>query len=53
MIPDAVAAVIAATIRDHPGSTPESIARSAVAALDHEGWHIVAPDVAKAVLRAA
>lgn len=53
MIPDAVAAVIAATIRDHPGSTPEAVARSAVAALDREGWHIVAPDTARTVLRAA
>lgn len=50
MIPDAVAAVIAASIRDHPTSTPEAVARAAVAALHREGWHIVAPDVA---LRAA
>ncbi|MGC5398056.1 hypothetical protein ACPXCP_20270 [Streptomyces sp. DT20] len=53
MIPDAVAAVLAATIRDHPGSTPEAVARAAVAALDREGWHIAAPDTIAAALRAA
>ncbi|MFE4328704.1 hypothetical protein ACFRQM_04395 [Streptomyces sp. NPDC056831] len=53
MIPDAVAAVIAATLRDHPTSEPEAVARAAVAALDREGWHITAPDVIAAALRAA
>jgi hypothetical protein len=53
VIPDAVAAVIAATMRDHPGSAPEAVARAAVAALQREGWHIVAPDVANSALRAA
>ncbi|WP_371796005.1 hypothetical protein [Streptomyces sp. NBC_01718] len=53
MTPDAVAAVIAAAIRDHPTNTPEAQARFAVAELRAEGWHIVAPDVAQAVLRAA
>lgn len=50
-VPDAVAAVIAAAIRDHPASTPENAARAAVAALDRAGWHITAPEAIAAFLR--
>jgi hypothetical protein len=53
MIPDAVAAIIAAAIREHPTNAPEAQARFAVTDLQAEGWHIVAPDVANAALRAA
>lgn len=53
MIPDAVAAIIAAAIRDNPTNSPETQARFAVTALQAEGWHIVAPHIANAALRAA
>jgi hypothetical protein len=53
MIPDAVVAIIAAAIREHPTNSPEAQARFAVTDLQTEGWHIVAPDVANAALRAA
>ncbi|MFE5851990.1 hypothetical protein ACFQ61_02020 [Streptomyces sp. NPDC056500] len=51
-LPDAVAAIIAAAIRDHPHSDPENQARSAVQALRDAGWHIAAPEVIRAALRA-
>ncbi|MGC5343674.1 hypothetical protein [Streptomyces sp. DT171] len=44
VVPDAVAAIIAATIRDHPTTTPEGTAQAAVEALRREGWTIAAPD---------
>ncbi|MFI8200059.1 hypothetical protein ACIF6K_26645 [Streptomyces sp. NPDC085942] len=53
MIPDAVAAIIAATIRDHSTTTPEEQGRKAVRALRDAGWTIVAPEAVAAVLRAA
>lgn len=48
MIPAAVAAVIAATIRDHPAAEPETTARRAVEALRADGWTITAPDAKNA-----
>ncbi|MET9923303.1 MULTISPECIES: hypothetical protein [unclassified Streptomyces] len=53
MIPDAVAAIIAATIRDHPTNSPEEQGRRAVRELREAGWTIAAPDVIAAALRAA
>lgn len=45
MIPDAVAAVIAAVRTEHPTASPEKLGRLAVAQLRAEGWHITAPHV--------
>lgn len=53
MIPDAVAAISAATIRDHPTNSPEEQGRRAVRKLREAGWTIAAPDVIAAALRAA
>ncbi|MCI4045451.1 hypothetical protein [Streptomyces sp. TRM75563] len=53
MIPDAVVAIIAATIRDHPTNTPEEQGLRAVRDLRDAGWTIAAPDVIAAALRAA
>lgn len=52
-LPDAVAAIIAAAIRDHPASAPAQQAQAAVRTLRDEGWHIAAPEVIAAALRAA
>jgi hypothetical protein len=52
-VPDAVGAIIAAAIRDHPTSEPEGQARCAVAELVREGWVIAAPGVIAAALRGA
>lgn len=41
-IPDAVAAVIAATLRSHPTLSPEAVAHLAVHNLTADGWHITA-----------
>ncbi|MGC4946206.1 hypothetical protein ACLQ2N_08365 [Streptomyces sp. DT224] len=38
-IPDAVAAIVAAVIEDHPNAGPDAIGRLAVAELAREGWH--------------
>lgn len=38
-IPDAVAAVVAAVIEEHPLAGPDAIGRLAVAELSREGWH--------------
>ncbi|MFJ3587502.1 hypothetical protein ACIQUY_29400 [Streptomyces sp. NPDC090231] len=38
-IPDAVAAVVAAVIEEHPLAGPDAIGRLTVAELSHEGWH--------------
>ncbi|RPK74486.1 hypothetical protein EES42_08450 [Streptomyces sp. ADI95-17] len=38
-IPDAVAAVVAAVVEEHPLAGPDAIGRLAVAALSREGWH--------------
>lgn len=43
MIPDAVAAVIAAVHAQHPAASPEKLGRLVVAQLRTEGWHIAAP----------
>ncbi|MEU0102200.1 hypothetical protein [Streptomyces sp. NPDC006267] len=53
MIPDAVAAIIAAAIRDQSTNTPEEQGRRAVRELRDAGWTIAAPDVIAAALRAA
>ncbi|WP_430479334.1 hypothetical protein ACQZM9_21890 [Streptomyces sp. P11-1] len=50
-LPDAVAAVVAAAIRDHPASSPERQAQAAVQQLREQGWHIAAPEVIAAALR--
>lgn len=42
MIPDAVCAVILAVIQEHPGASPELLARLVVAELRDLGWHISA-----------
>ncbi|WP_164711304.1 hypothetical protein [Streptomyces microflavus] len=52
-LPDAVSAVIAGAIREHPTSSPEQQAHAAVRALRDQGWHIAAPEVIAAALRAA
>ncbi|MFI8817483.1 MULTISPECIES: hypothetical protein [unclassified Streptomyces] len=52
-LPDAVAAIIAAAIRDDPTSSPEQQAHAAVRTLREQGWHIAAPEVIAAALRAA
>ncbi|WP_405561893.1 hypothetical protein [Streptomyces sp. NBC_01180] len=51
--PDAVAAIIAAAIRDRPTSNPEAVATAAVRELRDAGWYIAAPDTIRAALRAA
>jgi hypothetical protein len=48
-IPDAVAAVVAAVVADHPQAGPDAIGRLTVLELAREGWHIT-PD---ALLRRA
>jgi hypothetical protein len=45
MIPDAVAAVIAAVIQRHPAASPDTLGRLVVAELRTEGWHITAPHI--------
>ncbi|MGW4388229.1 hypothetical protein [Streptomyces sp. NPDC004685] len=45
MIPDAIAAVIAAVHAEHPTASPEKLGRLAVAQLRAEGWHITAPHI--------
>lgn len=47
MIPDAVAAVIAAVYAEYPTASPETLGRLAVAQLRAEGWHIAAPHIHK------
>ena len=42
MIPDAVRAVIASVMQEHPGATPDLLARLVVAELRDLGWHITA-----------
>ncbi|MFD3790807.1 hypothetical protein [Streptomyces cyaneofuscatus] len=48
-----MAAIIAATIRDHPTNSPEEQGRRAVRELRDAGWTIAAPDVIAAALRVA
>ncbi|MFF7365651.1 hypothetical protein [Streptomyces sp. NPDC008125] len=38
-IPDAVAAIVAGVIEEHPNAGPETIGRLAVVELAREGWH--------------
>lgn len=38
-IPDAVAAVVAAVIEEHPNASPDTVGRLAVAELKQSGWH--------------
>ena len=45
MIPDAIAAVIAAVHSLHPAASPEALGRLVVEQLRAEGWHIAAPHV--------
>lgn len=42
MIPAAVRAVITAVMTEHPGASPELLARLVVAELRDLGWHITA-----------
>ncbi|MFJ8555284.1 hypothetical protein [Streptomyces sp. NPDC093676] len=42
MIPDAVRAVIASVMQDHPAATPDHLARLVVAELRDLGWQITA-----------
>ncbi|WP_157977508.1 hypothetical protein [Streptomyces triticisoli] len=42
MIPDAVRAVIASVMTEHPNATPDLLSRLVVAELRHLGWHITA-----------
>lgn len=45
MIPDAVAAVIAAVLTRHPAASPAALGHLVVAELRAEGWHIAAPHI--------
>lgn len=45
MIPDAVAAVIAAVLAKHPAASPETLGHLTVTELRAEGWHIAAPHI--------
>ncbi|MFF9568470.1 hypothetical protein [Streptomyces sp. NPDC014685] len=38
-IPDAVAAIVAAVVENHPQAGPDAIGRLTVAELAREGWH--------------
>lgn len=38
-IPDAVAAIVAAVVEEHPLAGPDAIGRLTVAELAREGWH--------------
>lgn len=40
MIPDAVRAVIASVMQEHPAASPDLLARLVVAELRDLGWHI-------------
>lgn len=51
MIPDAVAAIVAAVVAEHPLSPPEAVGRLVVRALADEGWRIT-PEPFSAPLRA-
>ncbi|MFJ4712693.1 hypothetical protein [Streptomyces sp. NPDC088785] len=42
MIPDAVRAVLTAVMAEHPGASPDLLARLFVAELNDLGWHITA-----------
>ncbi|MGP4084153.1 hypothetical protein [Streptomyces sp. KR55] len=42
MIPDAVRAVIASVMTEHPSASPDMLARLVVAELRDLGWHITA-----------
>ncbi|MGI5443366.1 hypothetical protein ACQEV4_40330 [Streptomyces shenzhenensis] len=42
MIPDAVRAVMTAVMTDHPGASPDLLARLVIAELRDLGWHITA-----------
>ncbi|MCX5161901.1 hypothetical protein OOK39_21910 [Streptomyces sp. NBC_00264] len=52
-IPEAVAAIIAGTIREQPDADPEGQARRAVVALLEAGWSITAPEYAPTLPRPA
>ncbi|MFF2651489.1 hypothetical protein [Streptomyces sp. NPDC058045] len=45
MIPDAIAAVIAAVRDEHPAASSERLGRLVVAELRALGWHIAAPRI--------
>lgn len=42
MIPDAVRAVIASVMQEHPSASPDLLARLVVTELRELGWHITA-----------
>lgn len=42
MIPDAVRAVIASVMQEHPAASPDLLSRLVVAELRALGWHITA-----------
>jgi hypothetical protein len=46
MIPDAVRAIIAAVMAEHPGASPDILSRLVVAELRSLGWHITAQPTA-------
>jgi hypothetical protein len=43
MIPDAIAAVIAAVMESHPAASSQRLGRLVTAELRSLGWHIAAP----------
>lgn len=43
MIPDAVRAVIASVMQEHPGASPDLLARLVVHELRDLGWQITVP----------
>jgi hypothetical protein len=52
VIPDAVAAVVAAVIEEHPAAAPNRLGVLVVQELRALGWHITAPPSALAPPRA-
>jgi hypothetical protein len=54
VIPDAVRAVIASVMQEHPGASPDLLARLVVAELRDLGWHITpGPRTTRTEARAA
>lgn len=45
MIPDAVAAVVAAVLAKHPAASSAALGHLITAELRAEGWHIAAPHI--------
>ncbi|MGX9921764.1 hypothetical protein ACWIG4_18140 [Streptomyces sp. NPDC002248] len=53
MIPDAVAAVIAAVAEEHPAAAPDRLGVLVVQELRALGWHITAPPAPRHAVRGA